>query len=155
MPARISSEKTRPARGRPSLYTDTLVDCICERIMMGESLNKICKDKAMPAYATVCCWLRDKPDFLQKYTCARVVQMHLLADSMLEIADDSSNDITTNEKGRTEKNTEWITRSRLKVETRKWLLARLLPRVYGDKLDVTTAGEKISRIEVEIIKPKS
>jgi hypothetical protein len=123
--------------------------------MMGESLSKICKDKAMPGYRTVCYWLRDKPDFLQKYTCARVVQMHLLADSILEIADDGSQDTVVNDKGRAEKNTEWITRTRLKLDTRKWLLAKLLPRVYGDKLDVTTAGEKINKIEIEIIKPKA
>lgn len=151
----MTSEKKSLPRGRPSLYTDALVDTICERIMMGESLSRICKDKVMPSYRTVCYWLRDRPDFLQKYTCARVVQMHLLADSILEIADDGSQDIVVNDKGRAEKNTEWITRTRLKLDTRKWLLAKLLPKVYGDKLDVTTAGEKINKIEIEIIKAKA
>jgi hypothetical protein len=146
------TEKKIIPRGRPSIYSDELIDSICERIMMGESLNRICKDKAMPSYRTVCYWLRDKPDFLQKYTCARVVQMHLLADSILEIADDGSQDTVVNDKGHAEKNTEWITRTRLKLDTRKWLLAKLLPRIYGDKVNVTTDGEKLTRIEIEIIK---
>lgn len=149
----MTEKKTIP-RGRPSIYSDELIDSICERIMMGESLNRICKDKAMPSYRTVCYWLRDKPDFLQKYTCARVVQMHLLADSILEIADDGSQDTVLNDNGRAEKNTEWISRTRLKLDTRKWLLAKLLPKLYGDRLDVTTAGEKLNKIEIEIINPE-
>jgi Bacteriophage Sf6, terminase small subunit-like len=33
---------------------------------------------------------------------------------------------------------EHVQRSRLRVEARKWLLSKALPKVYGDKLDLNT-----------------
>ena len=40
-------------------------------------------------------------------------------------------------------NGENIQRSRLRIDTRKWLMSKLNPKVYGDKLDMTTNGNDI------------
>ena len=54
------------------------------------------------------------------------------AEEIIEIADDSKNDFVEKE-GHTALNSENINRSRLRVDTRKWLMARLAPKKYGDK----------------------
>jgi hypothetical protein len=40
-------------------------------------------------------------------------------------------------------NNEVVNRSKLRVDTRKWLMAKMKPKVYGDKVDVTSDGKQI------------
>lgn len=66
-----------------------------------------------------------------------------MADDILDIADNGSNDWMEVNYGGQESwqtNGEALQRSRLRVETRKWLMAKMQPRKYGDKLDVTSDG---------------
>lgn len=130
--------------GRPSSYTPELASAICERMAAGESLRSICRDEAMPKEATVRGWaLDDREGFSAQYTRARELQALVIADELLEISDDGSNDwMVRNGKDGTpgyELNGEHIQRSRLRADTRKWLLSKMLPKVYGDKL--THAGD--------------
>jgi hypothetical protein len=39
-----------------------------------------------------------------------------------------------------ELNGENIQRSRVRIDTRKWLLSKMLPKVYGDKSEVAVTG---------------
>ncbi len=39
-----------------------------------------------------------------------------------------------------ELNSENIQRSRVRIDTRKWLLSKMLPRIYGDKSEVALTG---------------
>ena len=66
------------------------------------------------------------------YTRAREVQAEIMAEEIIAIADDSAGDITIDEDGREIVNHEAIQRSRLRVDARKWVAAKLLPRKYGD-----------------------
>jgi hypothetical protein len=72
-----------------------------------------------------------------------------MAEDILDIADDGTNDWIERERedGSTFEviNNEVIQRSKLRVETRKWLMAKTKPKKYGDKLDLTSAGEKLQR----------
>lgn len=131
---------------RPCEYTPELGKTICERIASGESLNKICKDEAMPARSTVITWAlfwdkenNDLKEFSDKYARARQVQAELLGDGIFDIADDVTGDIVVAENGKETVNYENIARSRLKVDTRKWYLSKVLPKVYGDKLQLDAA----------------
>jgi hypothetical protein len=67
---------------------------------------------------------------------------------MLDIADDTSLDTRKGKDGDEQPNTEWITRSRLRVETRKWMAGKLRPKVYGDKIDVEHGGS----VSVQIVR---
>lgn len=90
-----------------------------------------------------------------KYARAKEDQADFLADEMLEISDDSSSDVlrvkkvVDQETGKEiflqEENKEFTNRSKLRVDTRKWIAARLKPKKYGDKIDVTSNGEAITR----------
>ena len=59
-----------------------------------------------------------------------------MADQVMEIADDDAKDFVMNAKGDLVPDYENINRSRLRVDTRKWLLSKALPKIYGDKLEL-------------------
>lgn len=65
------------------------------------------------------------------------MQADLFADEILEIADETGTDLTTDDKGKVTVEHEVVARSRLRVDARKWLMARLAPKKYGDKLQHT------------------
>lgn len=129
--------------GRPSLYTVELGAVVCERLMEGESLRTICTSEEMPGRTTIFKWIATNPDFANQYAIARQVQAQVLADEIFNIADDGTNDWTTRTIGDEEvevPNHDHINRSRLRVDTRKWFLSKVLPKVYGDKLDLNHSG---------------
>lgn len=117
--------------GRPTIYSQELVGTICGRLAEGETLRAICRDPAMPVLSTVMRWLNepDKQSFKDQYAEARIAQAGHLFDELKEIADDASGDVN---------------RDRLRVDTRKWYLSKLAPKVYGDRLDLTSGGEKLT-----------
>lgn len=134
--------------GRPSIYTKELADEICESLAMGMSLRTACKPDHLPAVRTIFYWMRTYPEFLQQYTRAKEESADAMADDMLDIADDGTNDWMEDnyDKGKTPGyafNGEHVQRSKLRIETRRWLASKLKARKYGDKLDVTSDGEKL------------
>ena len=80
---------------------------------------------------------------------AREAQADALFDEILEIADDSRNDTVHGENGDTP-NHEWIARSKLRIDTRKWMAAKLRPKVYGDKIDVTSEVHRSGSFDVKL-----
>ena len=123
---------------RPSIFTAELAASICERIASGESVRQVCRDPAMPGRTTVNQWVdEDREGFASQYARAREKGWLALAEETLEIADDGTNDWQTREleSGRidTVPDSEHVTRSRLRVDTRKWLLSKMLPVTFGDR----------------------
>ena len=72
----IAKEVAAPKNkgGRPSKYTQDLVDTICNRLALGEGLAQICRDEDMPSQTIVYQWLQRHPEFLERYTHAREEQ---------------------------------------------------------------------------------
>lgn len=127
--------------GRPSSFTQEIADQICERLSLGESLRSICRDEAMPSQSMVFRWLSSDQQFREQYAHAREVQADSWADDILEIADDKSGDeIVDPESGNSRFNSEYAARSRLRVDTRKWLMARMAPKKYGEKITQEVTG---------------
>lgn len=140
--------------GRPCEFTQETADAICARLSEGESLTSICKDAAMPARCTVTEWVRRFPEFAKQYEQARTLMYEKWADETVDIADDATNDYVKREteKGGAELvcDHEHINRSRLRVDTRKWLLSKLLPKTYGDRTELTGPGG--APLTVQIVK---
>lgn len=139
-------ETDAPKTGRPSLFFEELADMICERLTQGESLRAICSDEGMPHAGTVCRWLATNDVFREQYARAREAQAELMADEMVEISDDGRNDWMERNGSEGEslgwkENGEAIRRSALRIDTRKWIAARLLPKKYGDKIAVGGSKE--------------
>lgn len=121
---------------RPSTRTAKVVSEICERLAQGESVRSICDDSRMPSDTTVYRWIDEDEAFREMYTRARAYAMERMADELLEIADDSAGDTVTDD-GVERTNHEAIARARLRVDTRKWLMSKLAPKKYGDRVDHT------------------
>ena len=138
----------RKQRGRPTKYTPKVAKLICMGLAEGLSLRKVCKEDDMPDKATVFRWLREHENFRDQYTRAKEEGMEAWAEEIIDIADDGTNDYMADnyDKGKTPGyalNGENIQRSKLRVDTRKWVMSKLKPKKYGDKIDHTSDGEKI------------
>ena len=93
----------------------------------------------MPAQSTVFKWLNEQKEFSEQYARAREAQADLMADEILEIADETERDTIQTDSGE-KANTEWISRSRLRVDARKWLASKMAPKKYGDKVTAEVTG---------------
>ncbi len=134
--------------GRPCDFTPALGEAICDRLIEGESLRSVCSDPAMPHRATVCRWLArgdagEQPftAFVTQYARATEFRADALFDESQEIADDSSRDweVVRDGEGQVtgiKVDGEHVQRSKLRVETRKWMAGKLAPKRYGDKVEV-------------------
>ncbi len=154
------------AGGRPTDYSTDLADEICARIAEGESLRSICRCEGMPNIRSVMRWLGIHPEFSQQYARAREAQAESMFEEMLEIADDGSNDWMerTGKDGETGDKVvdhEHVSRSKLRVDTRKWMLARMAPKKYGDATNIKLSGDAenpvavlLSEISGNTLKPK-
>lgn len=134
------AKKEKLPQGRPTIYSDRLATDICQRIAQGESLRSICRDKAMPAMSSVMLWLvdGDHQSFSEQYANARLIQAEILADELMDIADDGSNDWMERNGENSEGyqlNGEHVQRSRLRVDTRKWYLSKVLPK-FADRKEI-------------------
>lgn len=125
------SEESKP-RGRPSVYTPEIAEEICRRLADGESLNAICKTVDFPDESTVRKWaLENYEGFYPKYAHAREIQAHKYAEDVITIADTA----------------EDAALARLQVDARKWVCSKVLPKVYGDKLEQTLKGDPNAPLE--------
>jgi hypothetical protein len=129
--------------GGQTVFSQAVADEICERIAKGETLSAICKDEHLPAKSTVATWAADNREgFAEQYARARERLLEHWADEIVDIADDASRDTIINERGKEVADSEWINRSRLRVDTRKWLLSKLRPDKYGEKLELSGDPKK-------------
>jgi hypothetical protein len=135
--------------GRPQTYTEQLGNEICEWLSLGRSLTSFCKQDGNPTYPTIMRWLWKgskwyREEFLKSYMAAREQQAQCLVDSIIDISDDGTNDFMELEDKSGKKyikvDQEYVQRSRLRVESRKWIAAHLLPRKYGDNSKVEVTG---------------
>ena len=127
-----------------------IFDSICDLIISGKSLRKALLEVTLPA-KTFFVWLRENDELSKQYARATTERAELMFEDMFDIADDSENDYTETELGKVF-NSEHLQRSKLRVDTRKWALSKLMPKKYGDKLDVTTDGEKIQSTPTIVFK---
>lgn len=149
--------KAERSVGRPSIYTDEIATEICTRLAEGESLRAICRLDHMPHEATVRGWALDErkhPGFYTQFARARQIRAFGWADEMLEIADDATADYAVQVGDGGPKlvvDHEHIQRARLKVDTRKWLVSKMLPKVYGDRLQAELSGPDGGPIETSSV----
>lgn len=125
--------------GRPSIYSEEMAEKVCELFATARGSLRAAFEARddLPCLATVYNWEQDNPGFLERLNRARAMRAHLIIDDAYEIADATELD-TIRKIGRDGEvyetpNAEWINRSRLRVELRKWHAKSLNQRAYGDK----------------------
>ena len=125
------------------MFSQELADIICKRLSEGESLRAICRDDGMPTEATIRNWaMIDYHGFFAQYARAREIGYAVMAEELLELSDKpnigtkevskaTGLEITTGDN---------VDRTRLQIDTRKWLLSKMLPKIYGDKQQIEHSG---------------
>lgn len=152
------AKQVKRKQGQPTKYTEELADKICELIASSNNGVHVISQELKIAPSSVFLWLSTHKYFSDKYTRAREVQAELLADEIIQIADDGTNDYMTITKGDHEYNVEdkeVTNRSKLRVDARKWKASKLAPKKYGDKLELEHKGEIKTISETTIFTTKT
>lgn len=145
--------------GRPSDYTEELAETICLRLAEGESLRSVCRDDGMPCKQTVLRWISRIPEFRAQYVRAKEEGAEAIAEELFDIADDGTNDWMEklDKEGEVvgyQLNGEHVQRSKLRIDTRKWYLSKIMPKKYGDRIQhdqhITLADRTDEEIEKRI-----
>jgi hypothetical protein len=145
-------------------FSQELFDAICEQMADGKSLCSICRATGMPNKRTVLRWVEKSPELQAQYSLAILARADHHFEEILEIADkvrlgskktikaDGGIEIT---KG------DMIERARLQVDARKWVLARMNPKKYGERVTNEHTGGNggpiewlLSQVEGSTLKPK-
>lgn len=142
--------------GRPTIFSLEMASIILGRLANGESLRSVCRDEAMPDRSTVYGWALDNIEgFSSQYARAREMQAHALADDILEIADDGTNDWMRRndpENPGWQANGEHLQRSKMRQDARKWNAAKILPKVYGDRVQQEHVGPDGGPVKFETVR---
>jgi hypothetical protein len=116
---------------------------ICTLLSEGYTLRQVVKEIGVGSGGAIHDWSREDVVFGEQYARAMQLRAERMAEEILEISDDGSNDWMTREGDAGEVVTvadhEHIQRSKLRVDSRKWLLSKMLPKKYGDR--TTIAGD--------------
>lgn len=126
--------------GRPTKYSPALAEKICNAIATSNmGLHRLCENtEEFPVATQIYRWIEKYEDFRTQYALAREKQADFLNDEITSIADEMSKDDAPFVGG------NHVQRARLRIDARKWQASKLAPKKFGDKIDVTTGGEKIT-----------
>ena len=91
-------------------------------------------------------WIEEDEEKVKQYARVTELRAEALLDEMFDIVDETSHDTITTDKGQEIPNGEWMQRSRLRYDARKWLIGKLNPKKYGDKIQNEHSGEIKSTI---------
>jgi hypothetical protein len=134
--------------GRPTNYSQELADYICRIVSTNRlGLHSIYNAKnpdgskkfpLFPDPSTIQDWRLDYPEFSSQYGDAVKNRALYASEELMEMACDETNDYYVDDKGTERPNAVAVARSKLKIDTLKWIVAKVLPKIYGDKLHVET-----------------
>ena len=137
------TEDTQIRVTRPLTYTERVANVICKKLMQKMTLTKICEDPRMPKQATVINWLANPKlkEFRERYYEARRIAAEMRVDEIFDIMEDTEDDwVETFDKhgepNGFKPNHDAINRARLKIDTIKWYAGKMVPKIYGDNINV-------------------
>lgn len=126
--------------GRPTKRTPEVIQRVIEGLSKGTPLTVICEADDMPGRDAVYDWMSSDEELSRHIARAREAGFDQIALDALSIADNSERDTVLTDKGGEIPNSEWISRSRLRVETRLKLLAKWDPKRYGERIAQEITG---------------
>ena len=170
----MKTDNSKPKRGAPRTYDRAAVGAhICSELKKGRSLDSICRAEGMPAISTVLDWVEQDPAFAEQYAHARKIGYALLADEIIQLSDKTHEWVTVQEldpdgrplldeqgKPRLKQvlmplSADVIAHKRVQIDTRKWMLSKMLPKVYGDKVTQEHTGAEGGPIAIAAVDLKN
>lgn len=132
--------------------TEAIKD-ILEAIEQGESLRSFIERSSrdvIPSRGEFYEWLSEDKELSDRYARACESRAELIFEEILDIADNVSGDKKILEDGTEVMDSEYVQRSRLKIDARKWMLGKMQPTKYGEKSTLALeGGEKPITISFE------
>lgn len=129
-------------------YDQAIADQICSRIAEGKSLRESCGGE-LPAASSFLRWVAENPALAEQYTQARARGADVEFERLDELSDAEPE---RDDRGKVDPG--WVQLQKLRIDTRKWTLARKAPKKYGEKVQTELSGsvafEKIVR---EVVDP--
>lgn len=129
-----------------SIYSRDVAKAVLDGISQGLSVKKACESAGKPNHVTFFRWLagnledQSEVEWLRnEYARAKEHNADYMAEEILEICDDVSNEITFDKDGNPVIDGFYVQRARVMIDTRKWLMGKLKPKKYGDKVDLTSS----------------
>lgn len=120
-----------------------ILNSVIAEMVTGRSVLSILNDVGMPSRDTLYRWIAADEDVSDKYTRALSIRADVLVDQIIDISDSTDEDEIKLDSGKVVTNHRVIQRDRLRVDSRKWIAARMNPKKYGDKIEIeNTGGEK-------------
>lgn len=139
------------AKPRPSKYENKADICalVLSGMRGGLSTFKACEAAGVP-HSTFLLWMKDDAELADSYARAREDLIERIANEVLELSDADVGEQPDGKK-------DWaaVQKHKLQVDTRKWLLSKLAPKKYGDKLELTGDPDRpiaIQKIERVVVK---
>lgn len=126
-------------------------DILCTEIATSnKGVATICKEMKesegyFPTERAIFKWILEDSALKEKYETAKAFQTEVFVDEMIQISDYKGGDYYETEQG-IKLDKESVLRSRLKIETRKWVAVHLLPHKYGNNMDL-----RVSQLEAMLV----
>ena len=115
---------------------------ILDQIANGRTLTSIVAEPDMPSYAWCTLQLRNDPQLKERYAEAVDSRVEFMAQQFLDLADSP---IPDGLDGTAQ--SAWVQQLKLKLWARTWIMSKLKPRTYGERLDVSVTHTQISITE--------
>lgn len=128
-----------------------IINAACERVSNGEAIRNVLKDDNMPGTEAFFNWIKEDESKSKQYACACALRADAIFDEMLDIADAYEKDVSKDKDGIEQVNYNIINRDRLRNDTRKFIVARLNPKKYGDTTRHKHSGDEDDDTPIKII----
>ncbi len=135
--------------GRPSDYSIEIASKICAQLARGISLRKVCLEDKMPSLETVYNWMAKYPEFVEQYARAKEASAEAHNEMILDLGDEAielSQSVDPKASGAV------VQAVKLKADNLKWTMSKMKPKKYGDKVDLTSGGEKLPQPILHVIR---
>lgn len=109
---------------------------IIAELISGRSMRSIIKDPGMPDLSTFYDWLEKDENKAKQYARACAIRDDIRADEIIDISNNSGEDMITLDDGRQVINHAVIARDKLRCDNLKWYLSKMHPKKYGDRIEV-------------------
>lgn len=148
--------KRAPKQRAEVRYSAEITARICAEVAAGESVKEVCRQAWAPNEKTHYRWMAAYPEYRDAITAARATGIERHADEIIAIADgaasalvdDTGKPILHDGQPVLMPSNEATNHARLKIDARKWIMAKLLPKKYGDKVEHEHSGG----VTVEVVR---
>ncbi len=151
----IKPKEHKRLMGRPSIYTEELVNYIIRRVASSTmGLKELCaSDDKMPDQSTINEWRWDYPEFSTRYRLAKQHQTDIMGEDCEEISKELA--YISDQQGCSKVDPGFIASRKLIVDTKKWHASKLNPTVFGDRKALEQMQGENEAIKAELMALKA